>query len=284
MDASVHKIRAFVTAARVGGLTRAAEELGCTQSTASRMIASLEAGWGVRLFSRRGTGVALTAEGVQLLPHAQEVCQAYERLCSQVSRVRDSGAGALAIAAPASIVSRRLPGVIRSFVRLYPGVELNVFENTYAEAERALRANEVDIAFLPSRVEGPEFDSVLFDRDELVVVAPVGHLPPEPRELTLEDLVSERFVADSETAPVLQKRLTEPSIRCTTSDVTAILSLVEAGLGVSLLPSLALGGYAGRVDVRHLKTPAWRAIYVVCRPRNELSVPAIRFLECLGVQ
>ena len=281
MDAKVHKIQAFVTVARLGGLTRAAEELGCTQSTVSRMISGLEADWGVRLFVRRGSGVTLTDEGARLLPDASEVCEAFERLQRHAQDLRGLGTGTVSIAAPASVVAYRLPEAIRRFAAEHPGVELNVLESTYAEAERALRAHEVDIAFLPAKIDGEGFASTLFDRDEIVVVAPFGHLGA-PGDVELARLAGERLVADTETAPVLQRQLVSPSIRCTTSDVTAILALVEAGLGISLLPSLTLRGYEARLDIRHLKTPAWRAIYVVARTRGELPVAAAKFMDCLG--
>lgn len=275
MDSSVHKIRAFVEAARLGSITRAAEGLGCTQSTVSRAISTLEAEWGVRLLDRQGSGVRATAEGSRLLADARTVCDAYDRLWLHAADLRGLESGAVSIAAPASIVARRLPAVIGAFSSTHPGIEVNVFESTYAEAERLLRAGGVDVAFLPTRLDAPDFESREFERDEIVVVAPRGRLPESPSEVALEDLAGVRLVVDTETAPLFQRSLTTPSIRCVTSDITAILSLVESGLGVSLLPSLALERQGFDVDVRHLKTPAWRTIYIATRPRASMTAAAV---------
>lgn len=282
MESSVHKIQAFVEAARLGSLTRAAEELGCTQSTVSRMISNLETDWDVRLFTRSGPGVVPTPEGERLLADARAVCEAYGRLQRRASALRDLGSGAVRVAAPSSVVARRLPGPLGRFVAEHPGIEVSVVESTYADAERLLRSGEADVAFVAARIADEEFESTPFDRDEIVVVAPRGHFPDEPREVALASLLGERLVADSETAPLLQRELSCPSIRCVTSDITAILALVEAGLGVSLLPSLALGRQGFDVDVRHLEKPAWRTLYLAHRRRGELSAAALEFLAYLA--
>ena len=97
----------------------------------------------------------------------------------------------------------------------------------------------------------------------------------------MNDLINERFIADTETAPLLQRELTKLQIHCETSDITAILAMVEAGLGVSLLPSLALERAGFDLDVRHLEHPAFRSIYLVRRRTVDLSIAARAFLEYL---
>ena len=89
------------------------------------------------------------------------------------------------------------------------------------------------------------------------------------------------FVADTETAPLLQRELRHSNVRCVTSNTTAILAMVEAGLGISLLPSLALEGSDTSLDVRHLETPAWRSMYLVHHHASDLSVAARAFLAAL---
>ena len=110
VEANIRKFRAFVTSARLGSFTRAAEELGCTQSTVSRMVASLEADWQLRLFLRRGTAPALTSDGQAVLEDADRLCRSYDELHRHVESLRGLDSGAVAIAAPSSIVALRLAG------------------------------------------------------------------------------------------------------------------------------------------------------------------------------
>ncbi|QOY60517.1 LysR family transcriptional regulator [Thermophilibacter immobilis] len=282
MDANVRKIQVFATAARLGSLTRAAEELGCAQSTASRMVSSLEEDWGARLFERRGPSLRLTQEGGQLLHDARSVCEAYEALVRHVGDLRGLEAGTVSLAAPSSIVSWRLAEPLGRFLADHPLLEADIHECTYGEAEHLMLDGKVDLAFVPRElVKSIGCVASLFDRDEIVIVAPKGYFAGEIGSIPVERLVGGRFIADSETAPLLQRELENPCVRFVTSDITAILAMVEAGLGVSLLPSLALERTALAVDVRHLAAPAYRSIYLVHRTPDELSHAASAFLGYL---
>ena len=281
MGASVSKIRAFVVTARLGTVSRAAEELGVAQSTLSRAIASLEREWGVRLFDRHGPALALSVDGERLLADARSACEAYDALDRRVLGMRALEDGRVSMAAPSSVVSMRLPGPLGRFSAEHPGVEVSINECTYGEAERLLVNGTVELAFIPNKLEDQGYISTVYDKDEIVVVAPRGHFAPEPAEIAVEQLLGERFIADTETAPLLQRELKGPCIHCETSNITAILAMVEAGLGVSLLPSLALERTGFELDVRHLRRPTHRVLYLVRRRTADLSLAAQAFLGYL---
>ncbi len=281
MDSNVKKIEVFAAAARTGSITSAARELGLAQSTASRAVSSLEEDWGVRLFDRRGPELRATPEAKRLLPDARAVCEAFGQLERHVAAVRDLDDGVLSIAAPTSVVAMRLPDPLRRFVADRPHVEINILECTYGEAERQLLDGTVDLAFIPKESVGEGYVSALYDKDEIVVVAPRGHFADELSAVPVESLLDERFIADTETAPLLQRELTDLRVHCETSDITAILAMVEAGLGVSLLPSLALERTGFDIEVRRLEQPAHRTLYLVRRPEAELTRAARAFLAYL---
>lgn len=281
MGASVSKIRAFAEAARLGSISRAAEELGVAQSTLSRSVASLEQEWGVRLFDRHGPALALSVDGEWLLGEARAACDAYDALDRRVRGLRSLADGCVSMAAPSSVVAMRLPGPLGRFSAEHPGVEVSINECTYGEAERLLLSGAVELAFIPNRLEDQGYISTVYDKDEIVVVAPRGHFAPEPADIAVEQLLGERFIADTETAPLLQRELKGPCIHCETSNITAILAMVEAGLGVSLLPSLALERTGFELDVRHLRRPTHRVLYLVRRREADLSLAARAFLAYL---
>lgn len=281
MDPNIRKIQAFCAAARLGSISAAARELGSAQSTVSRAIASLEGDWGVRLFERKGPELRITSDGRGLLEDARGLCAAFSKLERRVDGMRGLESGSLGIAAPTSIVAMRLPGPLGRFAADHPGIEVNILECTYGEAARQLIDGMVDLAFIPSEPKGGDFASTVYDKDEIVVVAPRGHFSAREGAVALDDLLDERFIADTETAPLLQRELTNLRIHCETSDITAILAMVEAGLGVSLLPSLALERTGFDLDVRHLEQPAYRTLSLVRRRTADLSLAARAFLEYL---
>ena len=137
------------------------------------------------------------------------------------------------------------------------------------------------MAFIPSKLEGEGFISSAYDKDEIVAVTPPGYFPQVPIEIPVDALLGERFIADTETAPLLQRELKGPCISCKTSNISAILAMVEAGLGVSLLPSLALERTNYDIEVRHLSHPASRVLYLVRRRTTEMSLAAQAFLDYL---
>lgn len=175
MEANIRKFRAFVTSARLGSFTRAAEELGCTQSTVSRMVVSLEADWQLKLFHRRGAALVLTSDGQAVLEDADRLCRSYDDLFRHVESLRGLDAGSIAIAAPSSIVALRLAKPLGAFVRSHPGVQVNIIECTYGEAQSLMGKDEVDFAFVPHHMRAEGLECTLFERDELVIVAPRGH-------------------------------------------------------------------------------------------------------------
>lgn len=278
MDTNVNKYRALLTSVRLGSFSRAAEELGHTPSAVSRMVRDLERDWDVRLVERRPGGIVPTPESHELLRTAESICAGFDRLERQVSSMADREEGAVAIAAPSSVVSFALPGPVSRFLRDHPGVGMSVTVGTYAGAAQLLRQGSVDFAFTPEPPEVPEVVAHPFWTDRLVVVMPHGH-PLEARsEIPVEALVSEAFIADDETAPLLLDRLANVRMRFTASDMCGLLAMVEQGLGVSLVPMMVLGGNTFDLSVRPLQGAVKRSLYLAHRPAGALTAIGCAFL------
>lgn len=280
MAPNIRKLQALIATVDMGNFTNAAGMLGCSQSSVSRMVQGLEEKWGVKLLERRGGKVTLTAEGQDLLPDIRDLCDSYAHLGGHVDSLKGVESGVLSIAAPASIVTHRLPRALSLFAAGHEGVEIRIVVCTYEDAERLVECGGVDVAFIPGQPSSERFVSRLFERDEMLVVGPRGHFSSVGERVMLQGIVNERFVVDTETAPLLQKKLTNTVIRCISSDVTCILALVEAGFGISLLPSLALTDQRFDIDVRRLDPPAFRLMYMVYPRNRTLSHAARVFVDC----
>ena len=264
MSDNINKYRAFLEAVRRGSFTKAASALSCSQSGVSHMISDLERLWDVSLFERGGGSVVLTRRGEELLPLVEGLCRSYDRLHLKLGESCES-LPSVRIATTSSIAAYRLPRPLGSFVAENPQLRVDLRLGTYAEVERLVLEDEVDLGFLPNVAGREDLLARPFDRDEIVAVLPVRHRLASRARVGIEELADEEFVADAETVPPLQADLRHLRVRFETADVTVILSMVESGLGVSLLPSLALERCPFDVLVRHLANPAYRTTYVACR-------------------
>lgn len=281
MEANIGKIQAFVLGARTGSFTEAANLMGVTQPSVSRMISSLEDEWELTLFNRHGSYVTLTEDGEAALPFAVQLCTSYQQLNNHISSISGLRYGVLRLAVPSSVATHLLPKPLKHFMHDYPFVRVEINEVTYAKAAELLESDQVEIAFLPEREHDTHYVSTHFESDEYVIVARKGHFPASPACLPLSSLTHERFIVDTETAPLLQKELTHLVQKFQTSNFQSILAMVEAGIGISLMPQLAIGKLDPALEIRHLQDPARRTMYVVHRSEAELSCAARTFLSYL---
>lgn len=287
MTADIQKVRAFVAAAETGGFTSAAEALGVSQPSVSRMIGDLEEEWGVRLFERGRGGISLTPEGEELLPWARDLRTAAVRLDGAVSEVRGSGRGRLCIGTFSSVATHWLPPVMARFTRDHPGVSYELLEGDYSELERWVREGRVEFAFtsLPS---ADDMDQTFLEDDELMAVLPEGHPLASKDRVPRGDLCGEPFMllekgGRAEIWNAFAEEGLRPDVRYTTWDDYSIMSMVESGMGVSVLPSLILRRIPYRVVTRPLEPPAYRRIGVISRRGGRLSTNARTFLGYMGI-
>ncbi|MBO4365207.1 MAG: LysR family transcriptional regulator, partial [Eggerthellaceae bacterium] len=148
MESALVKYRAFLTAARLGSFTRAAEALGYSQSGISRMIADLEREWGVRLLERDRGGVRLTSEGHELAPAVQAVCDEHGRLQARIDSMSGLESGLIRIGTVTSVATHWLPNIVRRYREDYPNIDYEITTRGYSEVERMIAEGQVDCGFV----------------------------------------------------------------------------------------------------------------------------------------
>lgn len=282
MASTINKYYAFIETARRGSFTKAAQSLSYSQSAVSRMVISLEQQWQVQLFERGKDSVTLTSQGKELLPVVEKICQDNNHLLLKLKEQngtsgREDASAVVRLAAPASIIASHFPVLLERLLNEYPKTRVQMYQGTYAEIEKLIVEKKVDLGIMPVRSSLAGMVSIPFEHDELVVVSSLDHRFARMENISIEDLIDEPFIADKESAPMLQNNLRKLRISCNTSDVSTILALVEKNLGVSLLPELAVRQCARQVAIRHLKDRAYRSIQVVYRSDASFDLP----VECL---
>jgi DNA-binding transcriptional LysR family regulator len=281
----------FLEVARRQSFTAAAGSLGYTQSAISRQIATLEASVGAPLFDRLPRGVRLTQEGRALLPHATAVAGRLRAAVADVRAVRTLGGGGLRLGAIPTADMALMPRAIAAFRTAHPAVTVTHAEGLTRGLVVDVREGDLDLAVIGAASPEPVFEGVhlryLMD-DALSVALPLGHRLADRQLLSLADLDGENWIAgqprsqDTLIAGVLGGEF-RPGIAYVVLEWAAKQGFVAAGLGVTLIPSLAAEAVRPDVVVVALdpKDVAPRSVFAATPEGVADSAAVAAFLELL---
>ena len=282
---SLQKYQSFVKAVEYGSFTRAAEMLNYSQSGVSRMISDLEKEWKVVLLERGKGGVRLTSDGMKLLPYAQRLVAEYEKLQMQVDELNGLQSGFIRIGTFSSVATHWLPNIIKRFQADYPNIDYELLLGDYTEIEEWILQGRVDCGFLrlPTR---PELETIFLEQDRLMAVLPENHPLAGVEKFPVAALCDDPFMlleqgAKADVAEIFERCRLEPRVYFTTWDDYAIMSMVESGLGISILPQLILKRVPYRILVKELDIPAYRKIGLALKDKRNASLAVKRFLDYL---
>jgi DNA-binding transcriptional LysR family regulator len=255
------QIRTFMAVARRRSFSQAAEDLLRTQPAVSIKIRALEAEIGQQLLERRRRGVELTPAGAIFFRRAESILGEIEGLRNELSDLSSLRVGRVSLGASDTVSLYLLPPALKRFVATYPGVDLRLSTQISRRVLELVSRDEIDIGIVTLPVADPSVETRALYRDEFVAVVPPSHPLARLRRLRPEDLRGHPIIhlkAETLTRAWINARL-EPyglheQIRLEVSTVEVIKRLVEAGLGISILPEIAVQQEAasGRLLVRRL--------------------------------
>lgn len=266
-----------------GSFTKAAERLNYSQSGISRMINDLEKEWKILLLERNRSGVRLTSDGLTLLPYAKSVCAEYEKLQTQIDEINGLQSGIIRIGTFSSVATHLLPGIIKRFQSDYPNIDYELLLGDYTEIENWILEGRVDCGFLRLPAH-PDLETYFLEQDKLLVVLPENHAFADCERFPVKALADYPFMllekgAKVEISEIFERCHVMPKIHFTTWDDYAIMSMVESGLGISILPQLILQRVPYRIVTKELDVPAFRKIGLALRSKKNSSLAVKRFLE-----
>jgi DNA-binding transcriptional LysR family regulator len=252
----------------LGSFSAAAESLSYTQSAVSQSIARLEAETGAPLVVRGRRGVSPTAAGAALVSHAERIFEQVREAEADIAAVMGVRSGRLRVGTFPSGAATLMPPAVARFRRSHPDVVLTLEDGEPETIVPRLRAGELDLALLyefpgarPRRRRlGAGLRSVRLLEDPIRVALPAGHPLAAQPELVLTDLRDEQWVQTSASSPYARYVASaclaagfEPSVAFESDDFDTIQGLVAAGVGVALIPRLALNSVHPTVTVRELR-------------------------------
>ena len=274
------KLEALAMAVRMGSFTRAAEALGYTQSGLTHMMNSLEKDIGFALLVRDRTGIRLTAAGERVFPMIQDVLRSGEILEQEIRRINIRREETIRVAAYASIAMHWLPEIIQRFRDNHPDVTVDIQMGSVEEVYRWVREDKVDMCFA-SRQEGINLEWTHLRDDPLLVILPPDYDLRGHDSLHIRCLQGMDFLMPSLGFHLdIMRALgdVQPNIRETQVSDSVIISMVEHGLGVSVLSELVLKGRRDNVVAVPMDPPAVRELGIAVRAKKDLRPMARRFI------
>ncbi|MFL6703876.1 MAG: LysR family transcriptional regulator [Paraburkholderia graminis] len=242
----IKPLRYFVMLAETRHFGRAAARLNLSQPPLSRQLAALEASLGVTLIERSPRSVTLTAAGERFYADAKAILASVEQAVSNAQAAASGEAGKLAIGFTMCAAYNVVPGYARAFGAAYPEVALSLREVVSNDLAAQVVAGHIDAAIMFPHVPGKGLAMRTILREPLCVALSRGHPRARARRLRIAQLAGEPFVlASEEVAPTLRATILEhcrsggfePDIRFEVQLQQTVLSLVDEGVGVALVPA-----------------------------------------------
>ena len=273
------RCRAFLAAAETGSFSRAAEMLRYTPSGVNQLVTALEKEIGFSLFSRSTKGVALTANGQLLLPVIREILHQEDKLFELSAQMNGLLIGTVTIAAYSSIATHWLPAVIRDFQENYPHVEIKLMEGIWQEVSQWLDDRVADIGFF-SYQENMPYEWIPLAEDPMLALLPRDHPLAGAAVYPLANCATDRFImpakgCDDDVTALFHRTGIVPNVQFTTIESFSAMSMVEQGLGMSVMNKLITEKRVCDIAMLPVDPPASITLGIALHSRADLS-PAVR--------
>ena len=262
-----HQLRYVCAIAETGNFSRAAERCRIAQPSLSQQILKLEDDLGGKLFDRLGRSVRLTEAGRAFIPHARAILEQMEAARSSVSDKNADLRGSVSVGAIPTVAPYLMPSCTADFARKYPDAKLRIIEDTTSALVEGLRDLSIDVAILALPLRHKDLELFPIRTEPLFAVLREDHPRAYAESLALKDLRGESFVMlrdghcfrDLSIGTCTRARIT-PTIAFESGQFSSLLGMVAAGVGVSLIPEMAIDRNIGCRYVRLSDSHATRTI------------------------
>jgi LysR family hydrogen peroxide-inducible transcriptional activator len=247
-----HQLRYICAIAETGSFSRAAERCQVAQPSLSQQVLKLEEDLGTKLFDRLGRSVRLTEAGRAFVPHARAILSQMEAARSSVAVQRADMRGSVGVGVIPTIAPYLMPRMTAGFAKKYPEAKLRIVEATTPVLIENLRTLSIDLAILALPLRHRDLELFPLRREPLYAVLPKDHARAEAKSIALRELRGASFVMlrdghcfrDLSLDACAHARVT-PRIAFESDQFSSVLGMVAAGVGVSVVPEMAIDRNAG---------------------------------------
>ena len=274
---------AFIKAIETGSFTKAAEELGYTQSAISQMVHSLEEELSTTLILRSRTGITLTPDGEEFLPYIKNICNSHRELIEKHKEMEGLQSGLIRIGTFSSVSCNWLPGLMKDFKGKYPAVHFELHQGEYTNISNWIKEGTVDFGFVNPKAVS-KLTTIPLQEDEMLAVLPTNHPLATQEKVSLKELTNEPYILldegeISEPLTIFQQNNFEPNIQYLVHDDYTIMSMIEQGLGISILPKLVLSRCSYNIITKVIFPSVVRTISLAYKDKRVLPIASRYFID-----
>lgn len=266
----IHQLRYFTAVAKTGSFTRAALQEHVAQPSLSQQIGKLEHELGAKLFDRLGRKVRLTAFGEAFLRRANSVLLELNDAKNEILQMAGRDAGIVVLGVIPTIAPYFLPERLNRFLKQYRDIQLSLVEEMTPVLMTSLQEGSIDMALIALPVPGPEYTSYELMREPMYLVVPDKHKLSRTRSVRLDSVSGEPFLLLKEghcfresVVSACQRSKIKPNVVLETGQFSTILGMVAAGLGISVVPKMAVEKRKDCIFIPLADERAFRRIGVV---------------------
>lgn len=279
---NVSKYKVLLTAVDTGSFSSAARELGYTQSGLTHMMNALEDELGVSILQRGYYGIKLTQAGERILPYIRSLVMSEDALVNEIELVKSYGDNIIRIGAFSSMAGTWLPYIVERFNAEFPDVTVNIQTGTVTELYGGLDEGRFDICF-GTRNDKYDFKWTVLGKDPFYAILPPDY-PISDDEFPIERFNGTKFLMpglgfDEDIGAVFNEYGVKPFVTPTYVDDPAIISMVEHGIGISMLSKLTLRHNHDGVRVLPIVPSVSRTLSIAVKPDKVQRLPLKRLIS-----
>ena len=281
LNITLRHLRTFIIVARQGSFNQAAKELSRTQPAITLAIKQLESFIGIKLLERTTRRVSPTAEGENFIPVAERLVRDFDTAIFDLRASAERRAGHVSMAVLPSVATNLLPSIIKTFATQYPGIHLHLDDDSSRGVQQRVERNEVDFGLGSLLSPNPELTFTPLFTDQLQLVCHRDHELAETSGPIAWEQLNQATFLDSGITQALKNRQDVATSRFDFPNITTLIAMLKANLGVSILPSLAMPLNDDSLVSRPLLPTETRHIGLLCRRGWTLSPAAEAMRETI---
>jgi len=277
------KYEVFMKVVEFGSLSRAADYCNYSQSAVSQIIIAMENEFGLKLLNRSHAGVSVTSDGEELLPYIQKMSQSHNELSDKVNELLGIESGLIRIGTFSSISCHLLSPMLKDFKAQHPNIKFELIQGDYRKIEMWISEGVVDFGFvdLPTL---KDFEVIPIFEDRMLAILPVNHpyCNEETVPLTLfeqESMILLEEGTKKEVLDMFRKHKIKAKVEYRLDDDYTIMSMVENGLGISILAELILKRVQYRLVTKETSPSFSRSIGIAIKSEKQASMAVRCFLD-----
>lgn len=280
---TITQLTIFLKVAETGNFTKAGKILHMTQPAVSRAISNLEADLDVQLIIRdRKNGILLTDIGKRLLIQIREILKGFEKIEQEIAAEKGLEVGTIRVGTFPTASSYFLPKILRVIEQKHPKLQFELYEGSINQVQNWLLSRFVDVGIMTSHKEGLE--TIPLYEDKMVVVLRKDHPLQKKAKLCIEDLEQVPLIIckggnEVPIVHIFKKTKTTLRIKLVAHNTSALLNMVQEGLGVAIISELSLTNIPNDVTVLDIEPNIMRQINIAIPSLEDSSLAVQLFIK-----